>query len=95
VVHIATVVKEWMAAKTFRVIEHPPPHTLDLATADFFLFSTIKKQLACKTMTQERFKVKRQGAVRSIAKGDFATAFPRGYEQCDKRMHIGSRYKES
>jgi hypothetical protein len=33
-VHTATVVKDWMAAKDFRLIDHPP-YLLDLATADF------------------------------------------------------------
>ncbi len=38
-VHTASVVKEWMAVKYFRLIEHPP-YSLDLAPAEFFLFLT-------------------------------------------------------
>ncbi len=74
----------------------PLPQSSDLAKADFFLSPIIKKQLACKTLTPESFKFTREGTARNIAKGDFATAFRRGYEQCEKWMHIGSRYiKES
>jgi histone-lysine N-methyltransferase SETMAR len=40
-VYTATIVKDWMAAKDFRPIEHPPPpYSPDLAPEDFFLFLT-------------------------------------------------------
>jgi hypothetical protein len=44
-VHTVAVVKEWVAAKAFRLIEHPSPCLPDLATVDFFLLLTIKKQM--------------------------------------------------
>jgi hypothetical protein len=44
-----------MAARDFRLIDHPP-YWPDLAPADFFLFPTIKRQLAGKTLTQGTFK---------------------------------------
>jgi hypothetical protein len=47
-VHTVTVVKDWMVAKDFRLIEHPP-YLPDLALADFFLFPSIKRQLEGKT----------------------------------------------
>jgi transposase len=42
-----------MAANDFRLIDPPPPHSPDLAPADF-LFPTIKRLVAGKTLTQER-----------------------------------------
>ncbi len=36
-VHTAPVVTNWMAARQFQIIEHPP-YSPDLAPADFFLF---------------------------------------------------------
>jgi hypothetical protein len=46
-VHTAAIVKDWMAARDFRLIDHPP-YLPDLGPADFFLFPTIKWQLAGK-----------------------------------------------
>jgi histone-lysine N-methyltransferase SETMAR len=79
-VHTAAVVKDWMAARDFRVIDHPP-YSPDLAPADFFLFPTIKRQLAGKTLTQDTFKTMWEGAARTIAEEDYAAAFRRWYER--------------
>jgi hypothetical protein len=59
-VHTAAIVKDWMAARDFRLIDHPP-YSPDLAPADFFLFPTIKRQLAGKTLTQETFDMMWEG----------------------------------
>ncbi len=67
-VHTAAVMKDWMAAKDFRLVEQ-------LLRADFFLFPTIKRQLVGKVLTQETFKSIWEGATQTIAKEDFATAF--------------------
>ncbi len=82
-----------MAARDFRLIDHPP-YSPDLAPADFFLFPTIKRQLAGKTLTQETFKTMWEGAARNIAKEDYATAFRRWYERCEKCIQIGGGYVE-
>jgi hypothetical protein len=67
-----------MSAKSFRVIEHlPPPYLQDVASADFYLFPILKKQLAGKTLTQVSFKSMWEGAARIIAQEDFAAAFRR------------------
>ena len=90
-VHTAAVVREWMAAKRFKLIEHPP-YSPDLAPADFFLFPKVKMELAGMTLTQETFKNTWEGVIRTIAKEDFATAFWRWFEQCEKCFHNGSGY---
>jgi hypothetical protein len=41
----------------------------------FFLFLTIKRQLAGKALTQETFKAMWEGATRTIAEEDNAAAF--------------------
>jgi histone-lysine N-methyltransferase SETMAR len=87
-VHTAAVVKDWMAARDFRLIDHPP-FSLDLAPADFFLFPIIKRQLAGKTLTQETFKTMWEGVARTIAEEDYAAAFRRWYEGCEKCVRNG------
>jgi hypothetical protein len=54
-VHTAAVVTNWMAARQFQIIEHPP-YLPDLALADFFLFPSVKRELASKTLTEETLK---------------------------------------
>jgi histone-lysine N-methyltransferase SETMAR len=82
-----------MAARDFRLINHPP-YSPDLTPADFFLFPTIKRQLAGKTLTQETFKTMWAGAARTIAEEDYAAAFRRWYERCEKCVRIGGGYVE-
>ena len=78
-VHTAAVVRDWITAKGFVLLEHPP-YSPDLAPADFFLFPKIKNQLAGRTLTQETFQKSWEGMVRTIGKDDFATAFWQWYE---------------
>jgi histone-lysine N-methyltransferase SETMAR len=44
-VHSAKAVQEYLTKRGVKVIEHPP-YSPDLAPADFFLFPTLKKELA-------------------------------------------------
>jgi hypothetical protein len=50
-VHTAAMVKDWMAARQFKVIKHLP-YSPDLAPAKFFLFPKVKRELAGLTLTQ-------------------------------------------
>jgi hypothetical protein len=52
-----------MAARQFQIIEHPP-YLPDLALADFFLFPSVKRELAGKTLTEETLNKEWEGAVR-------------------------------
>jgi hypothetical protein len=54
-VHTTAVVTNWMAARQFQIIEHPP-YSPDFASADFFLFPSVKRELPGKTLTQETLK---------------------------------------
>jgi hypothetical protein len=92
-IHTAVIVKDWMAAKDFRLIEHPR-YMSDLAPAGFFLFLTIKRQLPGKILTQETFKSLCEGAIHTTTEEDFATAFQQWYEHCDKCVFISSKYIE-
>jgi hypothetical protein len=82
-IHTTAVVTNWMAARRFRIIEHPP-YSLDLAPADFFLFSSMKRELAGKTLTQETLKKEWEGAVITLSAVDFATSFRHWYKRCEK-----------
>jgi hypothetical protein len=44
----------------------------DLASADFFLFRKVKKELAGLTLTRETFKKEWEGVVRTTTAADFA-----------------------
>jgi histone-lysine N-methyltransferase SETMAR len=92
-VHTAAVVKDWMAARDFRLIDHLP-YLPDLSPADFFLFLTIKRQLAGKTLTQETFETMWEGAARTITEEDYAAAFRRWFERCEKCVRISGGYVE-
>jgi hypothetical protein len=49
------MVKDWMAARQLKMIEHPP-YSADLALAIFFLFPKVKRELAGLILTKETFK---------------------------------------
>ncbi len=98
-VHTAAVVTNWMAARRFQIIEHPP-YLPDLAPSDFFLFPSVKRELAGKTLTQETLtqetlKKAWEGAVRTLSAADFATAFRHWYERCEKCVNIAGYVEKS
>jgi histone-lysine N-methyltransferase SETMAR len=80
-VHTAAMVKDWMVARQFKVIEHPP-YSPELAPADFFLFPKVKRELAGLTFTKEIFKKEWEGAAKTLKAADFAMAFRRWMERC-------------
>jgi histone-lysine N-methyltransferase SETMAR len=90
-VHTAIVVTNWMVARLFQIIEHPP-YSPDIAPADFFLFPSVKRELAGKTLTQDTLKKEWEGAVRTILAADFATVFRRWYKRCEKCVNIAGGY---
>jgi histone-lysine N-methyltransferase SETMAR len=92
-VHTAAVVQEFLVAKGVQLIPHPP-YSPDLAPADFFLFPKVKSELAGRTLTAESFKTSWEGLVRTIAKDEFAGAFRRWMERCEKCVRVGGDYVE-
>ena len=92
-VHTAATVQEFLAAKEVKTIPHPP-YSPDLAPADFFLFPRIKTELAGRTLTADTFKNNWEGVVRTIKKEEFAAAFRRWMERCEKCVRIGGEYVE-
>jgi hypothetical protein len=87
------MVMDWMAAKQFKVIEHPP-YSPDLALANFFLFPKVKRELAGLTLTKETFKKEREGAAKTLKAADFATALRHWFERCEKCINIAGFYSE-
>jgi histone-lysine N-methyltransferase SETMAR len=92
-VHTTAMVKDWIAARQFKVIEHPP-YSPDLAPANFFLFPKVKRELASLTLTKETFKKEWEGAAKTLKAADFATAFRRWMECCEKCIDIAGSYVE-
>jgi histone-lysine N-methyltransferase SETMAR len=92
-VHTAAMVMDWMAARQFKVIEHPP-YSPDLTPADFFLFPKVKRELAGLSLTKETFKKEWEGATKTLKVADFTTAFRHWFEHCKKCIDITGFYVE-
>ena len=92
-VHTAAVVQKWLSEHKIQMLEHPP-YSPDLAPADYFLFPRVKELLAGRRLTQETIKTTWEGVLRLVSKDEFATAFQRWYERCDKCIRIGGNYVE-
>jgi hypothetical protein len=89
-VHTTAVVTNWMTARWFQIMEHPP-YLPDLALAEIFLFPSVKRELAGKTLTKETLKKEWEGAVRTLSAADFTTAFSWWYDCCKKCVNIPGR----
>jgi histone-lysine N-methyltransferase SETMAR len=92
-VHTAAVVQAWIAANNVQVLEHPP-YSPDLAPADFFLFRRVKEELAGKRLTPETLKKTWDGVTRSIGVDEFAAAFRRWLDRCNKCIRLNGGYVE-
>jgi histone-lysine N-methyltransferase SETMAR len=92
-VHTAQKVQQFLAKKNIQVLPHPP-YSPDLAPADYFLFPTLKRELAGLTMSLDEFKQKWEGVIRTLTKDDFARAFERWLHRCEKCVRIGGGYVE-
>lgn len=92
-VHTAAVVKNWFAAREVKLIEHPP-YSPDLAPADFFLCRKVKEELAGLTLSTETLKTTWEGVISTIGEEEFAAAFRRWYERCEKCVRINGGYVE-
>jgi hypothetical protein len=86
-------VQQFLAKKNIQVIPHPP-YSPDLAPADYFLFPMLKRELEGQTLSLDEFKTKWEGVVRMLTKDDFARAFERWLERCEKCIPIGGGYVE-
>jgi hypothetical protein len=82
-VHATAVVQDWLAANQVQVLEHHP-YSQDLASADFFLFRRVKEELAGVWLTPESLKKSWEGVLRTIGPDEFATAFRRWVDRCNK-----------
>ena len=80
-----------MAARGVQVLKHAP-YSLDLAPADFFLFTKTREELAGRHLSQEAFKTAMEGVCRSFTAEDFAAAFRRWLDSCNKCVKIGRVY---
>jgi hypothetical protein len=72
--------------KNIKLLFHPC-YSPDLALADYFLFSKLKKELAGITMTQEEFK-EWEGVLRGVSREECAKALVHWIERCEKCIHI-------
>jgi len=92
-VHTAAVVQNWLAANSVQLLSHPP-YSPDLAPADFFLFRRVKEELAGHTLSQDTIKKTWEGVMRTIAVQEFAVAFTKWLDRCQKCIRIGGDYIE-
>ena len=73
-VHNAAVVGDWFATAAVQSMKHPP-HSLDLAAIDFFLFPHSKKSLARFPLTANSLKPAWVGVTATTAKEAYAAGF--------------------
>ena len=92
-VHSAAVVRDWIPAECFLLLEQPP-YLPELIPADFLIFPKMKNKLPGCTLTHETFYKSWEGVVRTSGKDDFTTASRRGYERCQKCDKIGNGFVE-
>ena len=90
-VHSAAVVQQFLADRSIKTIAHPP-YSPDLAPANFFLFPKVKNDLAGKT--QDTFRSSWEGAIKKLSKDDFATAFEKWIDRCEKCVRLEGNYVE-
>jgi histone-lysine N-methyltransferase SETMAR len=92
-VHTAAAVKNWFAAHGVQRLEHSP-YSPDLAPADYFLFRRVKEELAGLSLDASSLKKIWEGVIRSITAEEFATAFRRWYDRCEKCIRVKGEYVE-
>jgi hypothetical protein len=54
----------------------------------------VKRELVGLTLTKETFKKEREGAAKTLKAADFAMAFRRWMERCEKCIDIAGSYVE-
>ncbi len=91
-IYTAVVIQTWLAANNIQLLQHPP-HSLDLAPADF-LFRRVKEELAGVRLTPKTSKKAWEGVVRSFAVEEFPVAFSWWLDHCNKCIQINCRYVE-
>jgi hypothetical protein len=79
-----------------KLLQHYPlaPYSPDLALADFFLFQKMKKELDDLSLDKDSLKKTLELVIRTITADEFATAFRRWFERCEKCIQIDSGYFE-
>ncbi len=92
-VHTAAIVQDWLVTHDVQVLRNLP-YSPDLVPADFFLFRRVKEELAGVTLDHSTLKKEWEGVTTSISADEFATAFRRWFEQCQKCIEIGGGYVE-
>jgi hypothetical protein len=70
------------------------PYSPDLAPADFFLFRRVKEELAGIRLTPESLKKSWEGVLRTIGADEFAAAFRRWVDRCNKCVRVNGGYVE-
>ena len=54
----------------------------------------MKNDLAGKTLTQDTFRSSWEGAIKKLSKDDFATAFEKWIDRCEKCVRLEGNYVE-
>ncbi len=92
-VNTAAVVQAWLATNQVQVLEHPS-YSPDLVPADYFLFRSVKEELAGIQLILETLKNIWEEVVRNIGFDKFAAAFRGWLDQCNKCRWLNGGYIE-
>jgi hypothetical protein len=92
-VNTSAVVQAWLATNQVQVLEHPP-YLPDLVPAGYFLFRSVKEELAGIQLILETLKNIWEEVVRNIGIYKFPAAFRGWLDKCNKRRLLNSGYIE-
>jgi len=87
----AAVVKEWLAARGYRLLE-PPTHSTVLVPVDLIHFSEMKEEQTDCQIAAGDFKKTWVGVSTTLEKDDVATAFWRWLDRREKCVDNGNSH---
>lgn len=92
--HSARVTQEFLASTQLTLLPHPP-YSPDLAPADFFLFSKIKKNLKGKRFdSREELLTALQGELEKVTREELRDCFSAWFQRMQKCIDLAGNYVE-
>ncbi len=91
--HSAKATCDFLMKMGIKTLEHPP-YSPDLAPADFFLFPTLKTELAGTRIIDHTVQKEWERVAKTLDKDDFTKAFMKWEERWGNCIEVGGDYVE-
>ncbi len=91
--HASKRTKEFTATRGIKTINHPP-YSPDLASANFFLFPTVKRKFQGISVDSSTITKEWEQVCNTIPKNSFTRAFNKWIECCKKYIELEGGYVE-